>query len=264
MSGSGPPARPPATPVVAEVDDARPAVGATAPTLRADSATAAPPESADGRAGMDRYIEREARRVWRSVAHILSVDDLKNAGHLGLLEAQARFEPGLGVPFFPYARHRVRGAMIDAARDAGYRQRLRPPQALRDQAIAHEVIGPPAAGLAEGEPTRAQDAEAAWRTIARLATAYLVDFSATPTPDPSPSPERLTMRKVDLDRLGAALARASEEDRALLAAMYDFDGAGDSGASLAERLGISRSQVSRRHLRALDRLRRLMGVEALP
>lgn len=139
------------------------------------------------------------------------------------------------------------------------------PPALRDAAIAHEVIGPPTAHTAgEAGLTRAQEADLAWRAIARLATAYLVDFSATPTPDPSPSPERLAVRKADLDRLRAALAKASEEDRALLAAMYDFDDTGDSGASLAERLGISRSQVSRRHLRALDRLRRLMGVEAVP
>jgi DNA-directed RNA polymerase specialized sigma subunit len=62
----------------------------------------------------------------------------------------------------------------------------------------------------------------------------------------------------------AALARASEEDRALLAAMYDLDESGASGANLAKQMGISRSQVSRRGLRALERLRRLMGVEALP
>src|SRR6185437_10822582 len=35
---------------------------------------------------------------------------------LGLIEAIERFDPGRGVPFQPYARHRVRGAVFDGVR----------------------------------------------------------------------------------------------------------------------------------------------------
>lgn len=45
-------------------------------------------------------------------------DDLVSWGSLGLMEAARRFEPTRGVPFQHYARHRVRGAMVDGMREA--------------------------------------------------------------------------------------------------------------------------------------------------
>ena len=43
-------------------------------------------------------------------------EDLVADGAEGLVEAAARFDPGRGVPFDAFAKHRVRGAMVDGIR----------------------------------------------------------------------------------------------------------------------------------------------------
>ena len=42
------------------------------------------------------------------------LDDLVQIGGLALLSAAARYDPGRGIPFQAYARHRIRGAILDA------------------------------------------------------------------------------------------------------------------------------------------------------
>ncbi len=47
----------------------------------------------------------------------VSRDELVSWGGMGLFEAARRFRPERGVPFVQYARHRVRGAMLDGMRE---------------------------------------------------------------------------------------------------------------------------------------------------
>lgn len=67
-------------------------------------------------------VEIEARRMLRrlgpSAGSFVSRDDLISWGSVGLIEAARRYEPGRGVPFEHYARHRVRGAMFDGLRES--------------------------------------------------------------------------------------------------------------------------------------------------
>src|SRR4051795_587109 len=55
------------------------------------------------------------------------IDELVQAGMLGLVEAARRFDPARGVPFEAWASLRIRGAVLDAVRslDAAPRS-LRP------------------------------------------------------------------------------------------------------------------------------------------
>ena len=49
-----------------------------------------------------------------------TLDDLVSVGVLGLMESVDRFDPSRGVPFETFARHRVRGAILDALRAADW------------------------------------------------------------------------------------------------------------------------------------------------
>jgi RNA polymerase sigma factor (sigma-70 family) len=51
----------------------------------------------------------------RLPAHI-ELADLVQAGMLGLIQACGRWDASRGVPFECYARHRIRGAMLDSTR----------------------------------------------------------------------------------------------------------------------------------------------------
>ncbi len=75
-----------------------------------------------GRAG-DELIVRHAELVKRIAYHLagrlppsVAVDDLIQAGMLGLMEAAANYTASRGASFETYAGIRIRGAMIDALR----------------------------------------------------------------------------------------------------------------------------------------------------
>lgn len=70
------------------------------------------------------YIKKVASvhaRTARSLG--LTTEDLEQAGAVGLWEAWRRYDPSLGMVFLPYARKRVRGAMIDLIRSCGHFKR---------------------------------------------------------------------------------------------------------------------------------------------
>jgi RNA polymerase sigma factor (sigma-70 family) len=83
-------------------------------------------------------VEQEARAVSRRVpAFRATVDELRAFGLEGLLEAARRFDATRGVPFAPWARRRIRSAMLDGVRSAAGSGR--DPRAV---AIAHAAPTP--------------------------------------------------------------------------------------------------------------------------
>ncbi len=73
--------------------------------------------------GEDNIVARHAALVKRIAFHLINrmpdsvqVDDLIQAGMLGLLEAASHFEASQGASFETYAGIRIRGAMIDEIR----------------------------------------------------------------------------------------------------------------------------------------------------
>jgi RNA polymerase sigma factor for flagellar operon FliA len=79
--------------------------------------------AASGRREADALVKRHAELVKRIAYHLagrlppsVEVDDLIQAGMLGLLEAAGHFSAGRGASFETYAGIRIRGAMIDALR----------------------------------------------------------------------------------------------------------------------------------------------------
>jgi RNA polymerase sigma factor (sigma-70 family) len=65
------------------------------------------------RSGMQ-LVRAIARRVARRFGPVADVDDLVQAGMVGLLEAARRYDTHRSIPFVVYAGLRVRGAMLDS------------------------------------------------------------------------------------------------------------------------------------------------------
>jgi RNA polymerase sigma factor for flagellar operon FliA len=61
-------------------------------------------------------VDRMARYIVRKVPKSIDVQDLIQAGMVGLLEATSRFDTEIGVPFYGYATNRIYGAMLDELR----------------------------------------------------------------------------------------------------------------------------------------------------
>lgn len=61
-------------------------------------------------------VRRIARQIHSRLPQSVELDDLISVGVVGLIESIARFNPSRGVPFDTYARHRIRGSILDALR----------------------------------------------------------------------------------------------------------------------------------------------------
>lgn len=189
----------------------------------------------------------------------ISLEDCMSAGYEALTRAALRYDPASGLPFMAFAYQRVRGAMIDAARQLHPgRRRLR---RLMRAAEAAASVAEANAALA-GDPRTLAERVAAAAAMVREVTAAVVLSRVADDDDEVEEPlddEDLEGRVADEQtrgRLQAALARCRPDERALFDGLYFRD---ETMATVAEEQGISVSTVSRRHARALRRLAALVG-----
>src|SRR5438270_13429494 len=68
-----------------------------------------------------RYI---ARRIHDRLPKHVCLEDLVNAGVLGLMDAMKRYDAGKNVQFKSYAQFRIRGAILDSLRELDWGPRL--------------------------------------------------------------------------------------------------------------------------------------------
>ncbi len=94
----------------------------------------------------DDLIARGAPQVKRIAYHLLArlpasvqVDDLIQAGMLGLLEAARRYDPAQGASFATFAEPRIRGAMLDEIRKGDWTPRSVHRKAREVTAAIHAV-----------------------------------------------------------------------------------------------------------------------------
>jgi RNA polymerase sigma factor for flagellar operon FliA len=184
------------------------------------------------------------------------LDDLKSAGHEGLVSAARSFDPSLGVPFRRWANLRVRGAMIDAVRSHGGIPR-RVYNRLRAIEAGDRVAD--AAAEEDAQKPTTSEVEADQRLtgyLAGIATAMAVGLLSESTgPDPEDVRDAtLTaeeqLAQAQLVRLvREAVEKQPEAERHLLTRHY-FDGITFDEA--AKELGLSKSWASRLHARAIE------------
>jgi RNA polymerase sigma factor for flagellar operon FliA len=65
-----------------------------------------------------------ARRIHERLPQQVPLDDLVNAGVIGLIESVRSFNPDKSVPFKSFAKFRIRGAILDSLRELDWGSRL--------------------------------------------------------------------------------------------------------------------------------------------
>jgi RNA polymerase sigma factor for flagellar operon FliA len=218
----------------------------------------------DGR-DADGLVVRHAELVKRIAYHLagrlpasVEVDDLIQAGMLGLLEAAVNFASDRGASFETYAGIRIRGAMIDALRKLDWAPRSVHRKA-REAAAAIRAL--------EAEHGReARDVEIAERmgvsledyhhVVQDAASCQLASFDDAPDAeltadahaDPARDVQELDFRKA----LAAAIAELPERERLVMSMYYDDElNLKEIGAVL----NVSESRVCQLHGQALVRLK---------
>ena len=228
-----------------------------------------------GALSQDQLVQRHGGLVKRIAHHLLArmpssvqVDDLIQAGLIGLLEAARSFDANKGASFETYAGIRIRGAMIDELRRGDWaprsvhRNQRRVADAIRqvearlgrdasDDEIARELQMP----LAEYHQLLADSMGTRLFSIEDLGEEGEDALDQIAGEDASPLDQ---IQHESLQRqLASEIASLPERERLVLALYYDEE------LNLKEIglvLGVTESRVSQIHSQAAMRLRsRLAG-----
>ena len=226
---------------------------------------------ADNKAEQDATILRHLPLVKAIAARIIETlpvnvefDDLVNAGVLGLIDAVRKFDDDKNVVFATYAKHRIRGAILDSLRQLDWASRdMRRRHKKVEEAIRELTVE---LGRAPEEEEIAErlgmDLER-WRQIAlTLQMTGLISADSRQTDhEDGPAPEYAGRNDVNPDVLyvqsqrRTALARVMHvlppRYRRVIHLYYEAE---LTMKEIGQELGINESRVSQIHKAALEKL----------
>lgn len=190
------------------------------------------------------------------------MDDLVQAGSLGLINAVDRFEPQRGVAFSSYAVPTIVGAIRRYFRDSTWMVKVpRHLQEMRGRIdAAHDHLAqelgrsPTVAEIAQRADLQAQD------VLDALELGHLREITPLDTGDSEDGPvsDRIGVRDAAFDRVDDSetverlLTTLPERERTMVEMRF-FDGLSQS--QIAERMGVSQMHVSRLLAQSLTQLR---------
>lgn len=205
-----------------------------------------------------------AGQVRRGLAVHIEMDDLMHAGMMGLIDAAARYEEGKEVPFTVYAKHRIRGSVLDSLRQADWATRKARQTYKQVEEVTRELgaklnrrptqdeIGE-AMGLTTEELHRVMGEyrnlrEAAIRTRAIESEDGLVREIPAAAEQ---SPEALCARSEMSKRVASAVGSLPERYRQILKMYYEGD---LTMKEIGKVMGVKESRVSQMHKMALEKI----------
>lgn len=213
-------------------------------------------------------VHHAAARAAATGNGILDRDDLVSYGVIGLIEAIDRYDSERGVGFAGYALHRIRGAMLDAARSLdplprSVRRRVKQidhargvmTPSLGREPLARELCD--AAGLTEREYWETMSVTARLaiplEAVARGSDGDQDQASFAQPADPADEDftDNVEMREL-IDDLGEAISLLPQREKLVLALHFKE---GLDLSEVARILDVSPSRISQLKARALERLR---------
>lgn len=217
----------------------------------------------------DALVLENAELVKRIAYHLVSrlppsvdVDDLIQAGMIGLLEAAANYSPDGGANFRTYAGIRIRGSMLDEIRRLDWTPRSvhrkvrelsaaissvenRTGRDARDREVATELGVP----IEDYHKTLRDASSARLCSFEQIIDEdYMHEAPSTPDPDPLESLEKSAF----VHHLAASIDRLPEREKLVMSLYYDDE---LNLREIGEILEVSESRVCQIHGQALARLR---------
>lgn len=209
-------------------------------------------------------VKAIAVRVHENLPVHVELEDLVHAGVLGLIDAASKYDPEKQVAFSSYAKHRIKGAILDSLRQLDW--------ASRDLRRRHRQFEAAARELTTAlQRTPTEDEMAArlgldvdkWRQMAsELRTVGLTainnrtpDGEEAPAPDfadsPEVCPDAVCAREQLREKLGVAMSTLPERYQMVVALYYRNE---MTMKEIGGVMGINESRVSQIHKAALERM----------
>jgi len=205
-----------------------------------------------------------ATRVRESLPVHVELDDLIHAGVMGLFDAATKYDSDKQVAFSAYAKHRIKGAILDSLRDLDWASRdLRRRQKQVEQATRE------LSAKLQRQPTETELASeigvtnARWRQLQvelrNLSMAATQNHkqenddqpAAEPPCTAEAHPDRLFARAELRSKLGTAMSSLPRRYQQVVSLYYERD---MTMKEIGATLGVNESRVSQIHKSALARM----------
>jgi RNA polymerase sigma factor FliA len=206
-----------------------------------------------------------AAHVRRSISVHIELDDLIHAGTMGLFDAASKYQVEKEVAFSTYAKHRIRGAILDSLRQLDWASRDMRKRYKQVEAVTRELTL-----QLKREPTEAEVAKA-MGLDARRWQSLMVDFrnmaaavasqtraeqdEAQPVREapcaPAQCPDQVFARAEMRRKLQSAIQTLPERHQRVVKLYYEND---LSMKEIGDVLGVNESRVSQIHKNALTRM----------
>lgn len=205
-----------------------------------------------------------AVRVHENLPVHVDLDDLVHAGIMGLFDAAKKYNPRKKVVFSSYAKHRIKGAILDSLRQLDWASRDLRRRHKQIEAATREL-----ASVLHRNPTQAEVAEKMgvgmerWRQMMiELRNVGLVSASSrspdqeeAPAPDfpsePETRPDNMCAREQLRMHLKTAMETLPERYRKVVLLYYTNE---MTMKEIGGVLGINESRVSQIHKSALEKM----------
>lgn len=208
-------------------------------------------------------VKRIAHHLAARLPSTVDVDDLTQAGMVGLLEAAGNFDPERGASFETYAGIRIRGAMLDDIRKNDWTPRSVHHKYRQVTEAIHDIEGR-LGRAAETEEIAAQlgiSLDEYHKILTDSASARLFSLEETvdePTlhrPPPAAKtamPDEALFHDQFRDQLAGAIDKLPERERLVLSLYYEQE---LNLKEIGQVLDVSESRVCQIHGQAVMRLR---------
>jgi RNA polymerase sigma factor for flagellar operon FliA len=217
-------------------------------------------------------VRQVARSILRRLPASVQLDDLIQAGSIGLIDAARRFGPSRNLPFRQYARIRITGAIFDSLRELDWASRyFRTRQQKLDNAThALEAKLGRKPDSDEVADCMGMDLNTFFEFAQTVQDRREVDFEPqedseyrsvqeTVSDDPEKRPDSICHQSESRSQLRQFISRLPHDEANVLALYYFKDW---TMARIAKAIGKTESRVSQIHAKAVAHLRERLGPRA--
>lgn len=212
-----------------------------------------------------------AAHIQRGIPVHIELDDLIHAGMMGLFDAATKFTEEKNVAFPTYAKHRIRGAILDSLRQSDFasrdlRKRYKQMEATTRELTAKLGRTPTEEEIAKEMGLNSQRWQALMVDFRQLSAAASSQLRASDREDddrqqeaPAPAsetPERLFARSQMRQKLSSAVSLLPERYRQVVTLYYERD---MTMKEIGAVLGVNESRVSQMHKAALGKMQTVLA-----